>query len=182
MNAADVAKQADAMLAEKELEMKELEAQKRRARDIMFKKTQQLTKMMDTETEIKMEIHGAKTGIKNLSSRMKKLDQESIKSQEIIYNQDFNIAQLERRIARMQGEVNNEEKQGTRGLRFLNLHKSKSFNFWLSFRTPAVHWVMNKIDFNFSGPACFHMQLNDEFSLFLTTSVGGPTTLRTRYS
>ena len=118
MNAADVAKQADAMLAEKELEMKELEAQKRRARDIMFKKTQQLTKMMDTETEIKMEIHGAKTGIKNLSSRMKKLDQESIKSQEIIYNQDFNIAQLERRIARMQGEVNNEEKQGTRGLRF----------------------------------------------------------------
>ena len=37
--------------------------------------------------------------------RLKKLDSESIKSQEIIYNQDFNIAQLERRIARMQGEV-----------------------------------------------------------------------------
>ena len=120
MNAADIAKQADTMLAEKELEMKELEAQKRRARDIMFKKTQQLTKMMDTETEIKMEIHGANTGIKNLSSRMKKLDQESIKSQEIIYNQDFNIAQLERRIARMQGEVNNEEKQGM-GIKFFFL-------------------------------------------------------------
>lgn len=105
MNAADVARQADAMLNDKEQEMKELEAQQRRARDIMFKKTQQLGKMHDTEKEILMEIHGAKTGIKNLSSRMKKLDQESIKSQEIIYNQDFNIAQLERRIARMQGEV-----------------------------------------------------------------------------
>merc|ERR1712106_1251117 len=111
MTAADVARQADSMLADKEQEMKELEAQKRRARDIMFKKTQQLAKMSDAEKEILMEIHGGKTGIKNLSSRMKKLDQESIKSQEIIYNQDFNIAQLERRIARMQGEVNNEEKQ-----------------------------------------------------------------------
>ena len=39
------------------------------------------------------------------TGRLKKLDSESIKSQEIIYNQDFNIAQLERRIARMQGEV-----------------------------------------------------------------------------
>ena len=105
LDAAEVAKQADAMLSEKEQEMKELEAQKRRARDIMFKKTQQLTKMNDTEKEILAEIHGAKTGIKNLSSRLTKLDQESIKSQEIIYNQDFNIAQLERRIARMQGEV-----------------------------------------------------------------------------
>ena len=105
LDAAELAKQADAMLATKEQEMKELEAQKRRARDIMFKKTQQLTKMMDSEKEIKMEIHGAKTGIKNLTSRLRKLDQESIKSQEIIYNQDFNIAQLERRIARMQGEV-----------------------------------------------------------------------------
>ena len=129
MNAADIAKQADTMLAEKELEMKELEAQKRRARDIMFKKTQQLTKMMDTETEIKMEIHGANTGIKNLSSRMKKLDQESIKSQEIIYNQDFNIAQLERRIARMQGEVNNEEKQGIGGLRFFKICINRNSHF-----------------------------------------------------
>ena len=129
MNAADIAKQADTMLAEKELEMKELEAQKRRARDIMFKKTQQLTKMMDTETEIKMEIHGANTGIKNLSSRMKKLDQESIKSQEIIYNQDFNIAQLERRIARMQGEVNNEEKQGMGITLFFQVCINRSSHF-----------------------------------------------------
>ena len=51
-----------------------------------------------------LELHGAKTGIRNLKSRLQKLDQESLKSQEIIYSQDFNIAQLERRIARMQGE------------------------------------------------------------------------------
>ena len=105
INAVDVAKQADAMLAQREIEMKELEQQKRRARDIMFKKTQQLKKIEDLEKQTKAEIHGAKTGIKNLTGRLKKLDQESIKSQEIIYNQDFNIAQLERRIARMQGEV-----------------------------------------------------------------------------
>merc|ERR1712106_746276 len=49
MTAADVARQADSMLADKEQEMKELEAQKRRARDIMFKKTQQLAKMSDAE-------------------------------------------------------------------------------------------------------------------------------------
>ena len=68
-------------------------------------KMQQLKQVEETDVQIKMEIHGAKTGIKNLSSQQRKLDQESIKSQEIIYNQDFTVAQLERRIARMQGEV-----------------------------------------------------------------------------
>ena len=35
----------------------------------------------------------------------------SVKQQEIIYNQDFTIQQLERRIARMKGEINTDEKK-----------------------------------------------------------------------
>ena len=111
LNAADAAKEAERLVAEKESELKELESQRRRARDITFKKSQELTKVTSDQKQMDLELHGARTGIKNLKSRLGKLDQESLKSQEIIYQQDFNIAQLERRIARMQGEVNNEEKQ-----------------------------------------------------------------------
>ena len=39
------------------------------------------------------------------------LDNDSLKQQEIIYNEDYQIQQLERRINRMQGEQSNEEKQ-----------------------------------------------------------------------
>jgi len=53
-----------------------------------------------------LEHHGAKAGLRNLKN-----DRESIKTQEIIYNQDFTIANLDRRIARVLGEVNSEEKQ-----------------------------------------------------------------------
>lgn len=111
LSAAEAAKAADQIVAEKEAELKELESQRRRARDITFKKTQELTKSSKEQKNMDLELYGAHTGIRNLKSRLQKLDQESLKSQEIIYQQDFNIAQLERRIARMQGEVNNDEKQ-----------------------------------------------------------------------
>jgi len=111
LSAAEAAKEADKIVTEKEAELKDLESQRRRARDIVFKKAQELQKVGDEEKNMDLELHGAKTGIRNLKSRLQKLDQESLKSQEIIYSQDFNIAQLERRIARMQGEGNNEEKQ-----------------------------------------------------------------------
>ena len=111
MTAAELAKEADRIVADKEAELKELESQRRRARDITFKKSLDLTKMTNEDKAMNLELYGAQTGIWNLKTRLQKLDQESLKSQEIIYGQDFNIAQLERRIARMQGDVNNDEKQ-----------------------------------------------------------------------
>lgn len=53
---------------------------------------------------------GSQAAIRNLKSKIAKLDTDSLKQQEIIYNQDFAVQQLERRINRMQGERSNEEK------------------------------------------------------------------------
>ena len=53
---------------------------------------------------------GSQAAIKNLNSKVNKLDTDSLKQQEIIYNQDFAVQQLERRINRLKGERSNEEK------------------------------------------------------------------------
>ncbi len=53
---------------------------------------------------------GSRAAVRNLNSKIIKVDHDSLKQQEILYNQDFSIQQLERRINRMQGEQSNEEK------------------------------------------------------------------------
>lgn len=55
-------------------------------------------------------LQGSQAAVKNLNSKVGKLDTDSLKQQEIIYNQDFAIQQLERRINRLKGERSNEEK------------------------------------------------------------------------
>lgn len=42
---------------------------------------------------------------------MNRLDTESLKQQELVYNQEYQLQQLERKISRAQGERSNEEKQ-----------------------------------------------------------------------
>jgi hypothetical protein len=39
------------------------------------------------------------------------LDTESLKQEELVYNQEYQLQQLERKISRAQGERTNEEKQ-----------------------------------------------------------------------
>lgn len=40
--------------------------------------------------------------MRNLNSKITRLDEDALKQQEVLYNQDFTIQQLERRIGRMQ--------------------------------------------------------------------------------
>jgi len=52
-----------------------------------FKKTQDLYQVRQMESNTNAEIQGAKAASRNLSSKLYKLDQESLKQQEIVYNQ-----------------------------------------------------------------------------------------------
>jgi len=45
-----------------------------------------------------------------LTSKQNKVDKESLKQQEILYTQDFQLQQLEHRMARLQGERSDDEK------------------------------------------------------------------------
>ena len=111
ISAAEAAKEAEKITLENEAKLKEKEAMSSRCRKVAFRKHQELQDAIGEQKQLDLEHHGAKAGLRNLKNALVKLDHESIKTQEIIYNQDFTIANLERRIARVLGEVNSEEKQ-----------------------------------------------------------------------
>uniref|UniRef100_A0A8D0H9X8 Coiled-coil domain-containing protein 39 n=1 Tax=Sphenodon punctatus TaxID=8508 RepID=A0A8D0H9X8_SPHPU len=75
-----------------------------------FKKTQELQVQKDKEKGVLAEIDGSRTSLKNLHSRLQRLDADTLKQQELRYKQDFYIQQVERRLSRLQGEVNIDER------------------------------------------------------------------------
>ncbi|KAJ7376952.1 Coiled-coil domain-containing protein 39, partial [Desmophyllum pertusum] len=110
MTAEEKAQLMDTLLKEEEARIYDVEKQLARLRETQFRKTEELHQSKVLESNTAAEIQGARAASRNLSSKLHKLDQESLKQQEIIYMQDFQLQQLERRITRMQGERTNEEK------------------------------------------------------------------------
>ncbi|XP_066457641.1 coiled-coil domain-containing protein 39 [Eleutherodactylus coqui] len=104
------AQRIEEMLKEQEKTVKDLEAQLKQIREQHFKKSQELHERKTKEKHTISEINGSQVSLRNLNSQLQKLDLHALKQQGIIYNQDFQIQQLERRLARMKGEVNTDEK------------------------------------------------------------------------
>ncbi|XP_069812055.1 coiled-coil domain-containing protein 39-like, partial [Dendropsophus ebraccatus] len=104
------AQRIDEMLKEQETTVKDLEAQLKQIREQHFKKSQELHEHKTKEKHMISEINGSQVSLRNLNSQLQKLDLHALKQQGIIYNQDFQIQQLERRLARLKGEVNTDEK------------------------------------------------------------------------
>ncbi|XP_038202903.1 coiled-coil domain-containing protein 39 [Arvicola amphibius] len=99
------------MLKEEEKVAKEVEVQLNIVKDVLFKKVQELQNETTKEKSLVAEIEGTRSSLKHLNQRLRKLDFETLKQQEIMYNQDFYIQQVERRMSRLKGEINSEEKQ-----------------------------------------------------------------------
>ncbi|NWV35501.1 CCD39 protein, partial [Grantiella picta] len=100
----EILKEEEKSVEEKENEMKQL-------KDLLFKKTQELKEQRDKEKTVLSEIDGGQKSLKNLKSRLRKLDADLLKQQEFIYDQDFYIQQVQRRLSRLEGEVNSDEKE-----------------------------------------------------------------------
>ncbi|XP_058151372.1 coiled-coil domain-containing protein 39 [Dasypus novemcinctus] len=99
------------MLKEEEKGVKEIEVQLNIVKDVLFKKVQELQSETMKEKALVSEIEGTRSSLKHLNNQLHKLDFETLKQQEIMYNQDFYIQQVERRMSRLKGEINSEEKQ-----------------------------------------------------------------------
>ncbi|CAH1781534.1 unnamed protein product [Owenia fusiformis] len=110
MTAEERAAQMDELMQEEEKNQKEIDTELKRLRELQFKKTQEQYEINTKERNTEAEIQGSRAATRNLNSKINKVDHDSLKQQEIIYNQDFAIQQLERRINRMQGDHTNEEK------------------------------------------------------------------------
>uniref|UniRef100_A0A3B3SYL8 Coiled-coil domain-containing protein 39 n=2 Tax=Paramormyrops kingsleyae TaxID=1676925 RepID=A0A3B3SYL8_9TELE len=111
MSVEERAAQMEQTLKENEEAVKETDSLLLHHREALFKKTQELEALKAQEMERKAEITGCRASLSNLNSRLNKMDQKSLKQQKIIYNQDFRIQQLERKISRLKGEVTGEEKR-----------------------------------------------------------------------
>ncbi|NXK37692.1 CCD39 protein, partial [Piprites chloris] len=99
------------ILKAEEKAVEEKENELRQLRDLLFKKNQELKVQKDKEKVALSEIEGAQKSLRNLQCRLHRLDAEVFKQQELIYNQDFYIQRIQRRLSRLEGEVNSNEKE-----------------------------------------------------------------------
>lgn len=67
--------------------LQQIEQDLKHLRDIKFKKGQELFNAKKTEKDTNAEIQGTRAAIRNLDSKINKLDHDSLKQLEIIYNQ-----------------------------------------------------------------------------------------------
>ncbi|XP_039930117.1 coiled-coil domain-containing protein 39 [Hirundo rustica] len=115
LSAEEKALRLEEILKEEEKSVEEKENEMRQLKDLFFKKSQELKVQSDKEKIVLAEIEGGQKSLKNLKSRLRRLDTDLLKQQELIYNQDFYIQQIQRRLSRLEGEVNSDEKEVLEG-------------------------------------------------------------------
>ncbi|XP_012889129.1 PREDICTED: coiled-coil domain-containing protein 39, partial [Dipodomys ordii] len=111
MSVEEKATNLEDMLKEEEKSIREVEAQLNIVKDVLFKKVQELQAETTKEKAIMSEIEGTRSSLKHLNNQLHRRDFETLKQQEIMYSQDFYIQQVERRMSRLRGDINTEEKQ-----------------------------------------------------------------------
>ena len=111
MSAEQIAKNAEESLVKSE---KDLAAQQQRVKllkDAMLKEVQRVHDLKREEAGLRAEIGGTKSGTRNLEAQLMALDKESARQQELLYNAEFQIQQIERKVARGMGQRSDEEKR-----------------------------------------------------------------------
>ncbi|KFP72749.1 Coiled-coil domain-containing protein 39, partial [Acanthisitta chloris] len=97
----DILKEEEESVREKETEVKQL-------KELLFQKTQEFQEQSVKEKGVLAKIEVYQMELKNLKKRLHKLDADVLKQQEFIYNQDFYLQQVQGRLSRLEGEVNEE--------------------------------------------------------------------------
>ncbi|CAD8185682.1 unnamed protein product [Paramecium octaurelia] len=86
---------------------KEIKLQK----EVLFKATQDLFKLRENEANLYGEIQANVSACRNYQAHINKLIQEFQRQQELLYNAEYQIQLMERRVARAKGERTLEEKK-----------------------------------------------------------------------
>ncbi|GMH99393.1 hypothetical protein TrLO_g134 [Triparma laevis f. longispina] len=106
-----IAKEAELAITTREKEVKQGEKMVTSLKEQMFRASQALFAMRQEEANLISEISGSQAASKNLSTKLSSFDAESMRQQELIYNAEFQIQQMERKVARGLGERSDEEKR-----------------------------------------------------------------------
>ena len=78
--------------------------------DKLFKHSQEVDHLRKNEADLQFDITSAQSSYKNLSSKLRGLEDKHAGQQEILYNTEFDLQQMERKVARGLGERSDEEK------------------------------------------------------------------------
>lgn len=105
------AKEAEVALNETENAFSQELARVKALSEQAIKEQQSVHNLKTEETRLRGEISGSKTISRNLEAMLNNLDKEAARQQELLYNAEFQIQQIERKIARGLGERSDEEKQ-----------------------------------------------------------------------
>ena len=77
----------------------------------MYNDSLRLSALRKRESDLISGIHGAQANIKNFSSKLNELGSTRTKQQEILYNANFQLQQMEKKVSRGLGERSTEEQQ-----------------------------------------------------------------------
>ena len=87
----------------------EVDKEIRLQKETLFKESQKLFKLRAEQANLIGDISGTLSASRNLQSSINKLKQEKQRQQELLYNAEFQIQQMERKVAKAQGERSHEE-------------------------------------------------------------------------
>lgn len=113
LSAEQKAAAADKLLKHEEQIIKNLMEQAKTAREIQFKRQQDLKKAQDENVVLSNAINGDNSALSNLKRRLEQLDDQNLKQEEVLYQQDFKMVDLDRRLSKLQGvgmDVEEKEK------------------------------------------------------------------------
>ncbi|KAL9190836.1 hypothetical protein ACHAXT_000542 [Thalassiosira profunda] len=104
-----LAESIEKTLASREKELVQAEKNITSLKNKMYKDSQRLAGLRKQEADLIADIHGAQANIRNFSSKANELETKRTRQQELLYNADFQLQQMEKKIARGLGERSNEE-------------------------------------------------------------------------
>jgi len=114
--AEQTAKEAEDELSQRERDFAAQIARVKLLKDKLLKESQTVYELKREEGRLKAEVVGSRSTSKNLEVQLTQLDKEAGKQQELLYNAEFQIQQIERKIARGMGERSDEEKRALKTL------------------------------------------------------------------
>ena len=109
MTAEENAKRMERFFLESKQAEFDLNQEIKKRSEYMFKAKQEHHNLATMQKNLEAEVNGCEATLKNLENRISRLDHDSLKQAEVIYEQDFKIQTLERRLNRLHGEKSNDE-------------------------------------------------------------------------
>mmetsp|Transcript_20949 Transcript_20949/g.30202 ORF Transcript_20949/g.30202 Transcript_20949/m.30202 type:complete len:930 (+) Transcript_20949:83-2872(+) len=111
VEAEQTAKGAEEALAKSEKNLASEHQRLKTLKDTLLKETQRVHDLKREEAGLRAEISGTKSATRNLDGKLAQLDKEAARQQELLYNAEFQIQQIERKVARGMGQRSDEEKR-----------------------------------------------------------------------